>query len=174
MYKYIASQIQKNKKNVGSEVFIMGYSDIKLDRDIRLGMRFETHIEMNIIDIKKAKITWKIKNCFGINDLDVIQTRVQRQETQTFKTRDPLMSNLNNILDHGSTKLALFKFANAHSMNFLGMVLILRSMIFDQVAKTTASTLTHSGAWFSTTDFADQQLRYFNVRSVFALLAFQN
>ena len=40
----------------------------------------------------------------------------------------------NGIEDHGSTKLALSKFANAHLMAFLGMVLLLRSMIFDQVA----------------------------------------
>ena len=44
------------------------------------------------------------------------------------------MSYQNGIEDHGSTKLALSKFANAHSMAFLGMVLLLGSMIFDQVA----------------------------------------
>ena len=58
------------------------------------------------------------------------------------------MSNLNNISNHGSTKLALFKFANAHSMDFLGMVLVFGFMIFDQVAKTIASILTYSGARF--------------------------
>ena len=44
------------------------------------------------------------------------------------------MSYQNGIEDHGSTKLALFKFANAHSMAFLGMFLLIDSMIFDQVA----------------------------------------
>ena len=44
------------------------------------------------------------------------------------------MSYQNGIEDHGSTKLALSKFANAHSMAFLGMILLLRSMIFNQVA----------------------------------------
>ena len=94
----------------------------------------EIHIEINIIDIKKEKITWKSKNCFGIDDLNAIQTRSQRQETQMSKSKDPPMSNLNNILDHGSTKLALLKFANGHSMDFLEMVSVLESMIFDQIA----------------------------------------
>ena len=68
------------------------------------------------------------------------------------------MSNLNDILDHRSAKLALFKFANAYSMDFLRMILVFGSMIFDQVAKIIASTLTHFGARFSTIHFIDQQL----------------
>ena len=95
------------------EVFIKGSSNIKLDQQIRLGSRFETHIEINIIDIKKAKMTWM---------------------TQMYSSRDPPMSYRNGIEDHGSTKLALSKFANAHSIAFLGMVLLLGFMIFDQVA----------------------------------------
>ena len=63
---------------MGSEVFITGSSNIKLDLDIRLGIILETHIEMNMIDIKKIEITWKSKNCFSIDDLDVVQTRSQR------------------------------------------------------------------------------------------------
>ena len=54
--------------------------------------------------------------------------------SQMYASQDPLMPHQNGIEDHGSTKLALSKFANAHSMAFLGMVLLLRSMIFDQVA----------------------------------------
>ena len=54
--------------------------------------------------------------------------------TQTYSSRDSLMSYRIGIEDHGSTKLALSKFANAHSMAFLGMVLLLGSMIFDQVS----------------------------------------
>ena len=80
------------------------------------------------------------------------------------------MSNLYNVSDHGSTKLALSKFANAHSMDFLGMVPVLGSMIFDQLAKINASTLTHSEARFSTTHFAIQQLRYFNAKFLSVLL----
>ena len=52
-------------------------------------------------------------------------------------------------------KLALSKFANAHSMAFLEMVLLLGSMIFDQIAYIIESTVTHSRARFSTTHFAD-------------------
>ena len=40
-----------------SKVFITGSPDIKFDR-IRLGSRFETHIEINIIDIKKAEMIY--------------------------------------------------------------------------------------------------------------------
>ena len=54
-----------------SEVFIKGSPNIKLDRHIRLGSRFETHIEINIIDIKKAEMTWM---------------------TQTYSSWDPPMS----------------------------------------------------------------------------------
>ena len=54
--------------------------------------------------------------------------------TQTYSLWNPLMPHQNGIEDHGSTKLALSKFANAHSMAFLGMVLLIGSMIFDQVA----------------------------------------
>ena len=96
-----------------SDKFIKASPDIKLDQHIRLGSRFKTHIEINFIDIKKAEITWI---------------------TQTYLSQDPPMSYRNSIKDHGSTKLALSKFANAHSMAFLGMVLLLGSMIFDQVA----------------------------------------
>ena len=64
------------------------------------------------MDIKKAEMTWM---------------------TQTYSSRDPPI-HWNDIEDHGSTKLALSRFANAHSMAFLGMVLLLKSMIFDQVA----------------------------------------
>ena len=35
--------------------FIRGSPDIKLDQHIRLGSKFETHIEINIIDIKRQK-----------------------------------------------------------------------------------------------------------------------
>jgi hypothetical protein len=171
---------------VGSEVFIGGSRDIKLERDItwratykrvegmwaqkylsrdapnikhdrhiRLGSRFETHTETNIIDMRTADITRKTENRSGMDDFDVINRRSARQETQTYSSRDLPMSYLSGIEDHGSNKLALYKFANADSMAFLGMVLLLGSMIFDQVAYTTASTLTHSGARFSTTHFAD-------------------
>ena len=54
--------------------------------------------------------------------------------TQMYSSRDPLMPHQNGIEDHESTKLAFSKFANAHSMAFLGMILLLGSMIFDQVA----------------------------------------
>ena len=63
---------------MSSEVSI---TDIKPNQDIGLGIKLETHIEINIIDIKKVEITWKTKNCFGINDLEVIQTRSQKQKT---------------------------------------------------------------------------------------------
>ena len=95
-----------------SDKFIRGSPDIKLDQHIRLGNKFETHIEINVIDIKKAEMTWM---------------------TQTYSSLDPSMSYQNGIEDHGSTKLAFSKFANAHSLAFLGMVLLLGSMIFDQV-----------------------------------------
>ena len=84
------------------------------------------------------------------------------------------MSYQNGTEDHGSTKLALSKFANAHSMAFLGMVLLLGSMIFDQVSETTTSIVTHCRVRFSTTHFANQQLPYINARSLFALLGSQN
>ena len=54
-----------------SEKFIRGSPNIKLDQHIRLGRRFETYIEINIIDIKKAEMTWM---------------------TQTYSSWDPLMS----------------------------------------------------------------------------------
>ena len=44
------------------------------------------------------------------------------------------MSYQNGIEDHGSTKLVVPKFANVYSMDFLRMVLFLKSMIFDQAA----------------------------------------
>ena len=84
------------------------------------------------------------------------------------------MSNLNGILDHGSIKLALFKFANIHSIDFLEVILVLRSMIFCEVVKSNALTLIHFGAWFSTTHFAHQQLWYFNARSLSVFLDFEN
>ena len=68
---------------------------------------------IHIIDIKKAEMT---------------------QMTQTYSSQDAPMPYRNDIEDHGSTKLALSKFANAHSMAFLEMVLLFGSMIFDQVA----------------------------------------
>ena len=37
-----------------SDEFMRGSPDIKLDQHIRLGSRFERHIQINIIDIKKA------------------------------------------------------------------------------------------------------------------------
>ena len=60
----------------------MDSPNIKFDQDIRSGIKLETLIEMNIIDIRKAKITSKNKNCIGIDDLDVIQTKSQRKKTQ--------------------------------------------------------------------------------------------
>ena len=41
-----------------SDEFIRGSLNIKLDRYVRLGSRFKTHIEINIIDTKKAEMTW--------------------------------------------------------------------------------------------------------------------
>ena len=67
-----------NRRNVGLKIFITESSNIKLDQDIRFGIKLKIHIIINIIDIKKAEITWKSKNCFGIDDLDVIQTKSQR------------------------------------------------------------------------------------------------
>ena len=84
-----------------SQVLIIGFLNIKPDQNIGSVIRLKTHIEINIIDIKKVEITWKTKNCFCIDDLEVIQTRSQRQETQKSKSRDFPMSNLNNILNHG-------------------------------------------------------------------------
>ena len=55
--------------------------------------------------------------------------------TQTYSSRDILLPYQNGIEDHGSTKLALSKFANAHSMAFLGMVLFLGSMILIKLHK---------------------------------------
>ena len=86
---------------MGSKVFITRSPNIKLEQDIRLGIRLKIYIEMNIIDIKEVEFTLKTKNCFGINNLDVIQPRSQRYETQTFESRNPLMSNLDDILHHG-------------------------------------------------------------------------
>ena len=47
-----------NRRHMRLEVFIRGYPDIKRNRHIRLGSRFKTHIEINLIDIKKAEMTW--------------------------------------------------------------------------------------------------------------------
>ena len=96
-----------------SEIFISESLYIKFDQHIRLGGRFKRHIKINIIDIKKAKMTWM---------------------NQTYSSWDPLMLYRNGIEDHGSTKLALSKFTNAYSMAFLGIVLFLGSMICDEVA----------------------------------------
>ena len=60
------------------EVFIRGSPDIKLDRHVRLESRFETHTEINIIDIRKVEMTWM---------------------TQTNSSGDPPISNLIDILD---------------------------------------------------------------------------
>ena len=68
-----------------------------------------------------------------MDDLDVIHRRSERQKNQTYSSQDSLMLYQNGIEDHGSTKLAFSKFANAHSMAFLRIVLLLGSMIFDQV-----------------------------------------
>ena len=111
---------------------------------------------------------------FGIDDLGVIQTRLERQQTQKYESRDFPMSNLNDILDYGSSKLALFKFANAHCIDFLEMVLVLGSMIFNQVAKNIALTLMHSKERFSTTQFVHQPFWYFNARCLFVLLDSEN
>ena len=54
---YYGHKEGKNDLN-DSDEFIRGSSNIKLDRHIRFESRFEIHIEINIIDVKKAEMTW--------------------------------------------------------------------------------------------------------------------
>ena len=96
--------------------------------------------------IKKAEMTWMTqRNSSGDPPISNMTARSQWEvdwmsynniyylhkegrndmDDQTYLLRDPPMPHRNGIEDHGSTKLALSKFANAHSMAFLGMVLLL-------------------------------------------------